>query len=347
MAQPNTEVVPMIDTVRAYLKTKTLFRYCLMPLYRKAYGGAAYTRRQICRARLHSATISRQEFITDLRAAIENNAAYAAGKIGPSQQQWMYYEILLKGQTNSDEIKAFEENLIFHGLKQSGVFPADPSFYLLFNKLYMEHVRNLDCIGIFYYPRELELIGHYQLSNKLVHYMEQEPDRSSPSNDKRCYLQYFRNKKILLVCPFAGLLKQRATKEIFEGVWSKTGKRWFYPRSIDALEFPYGFSNEAQKSYATAIELLKEITTEIEKKNFDIALIAAAGLAIPIASYVKNMGKIGIDLGGHLQVLFGVIGKRWREREDWKMDYFNEWWIDMPANYRPKETDVCDQGAYW
>ena len=116
---------------------------------------------------------------------------------------------------------------------------------------------------------------------------------------------------------------------------------------MDALEFPYGFASETHKKYPTAIDLFKHIRAEIDKKDFDIALIGAAGLAIPIASYVKSMGRVGVDLGGHLQILFGVIGQRWRTRDDFKTLYFNDWWIDMPAKYRPKETDVCDLGAYW
>jgi hypothetical protein len=59
------------------------------------------------------------------------------------------------------------------------------------------------------------------------------------------------------------------------------------------------------------------------------------------------MGKLAIDLGGHLQIVFGVVGQRWRNMSDMKEKYFNEYWIDMPVRYKPKETNVCDNGAYW
>ena len=85
---------------------------------------------------------------------------------------------------------------------------------------------------------------------------------------------------------------------------------------------------------------------EIEKKDFDIALVAAAGLSLPIVAKAKQMGKIAISLGGDLQVLFGVRGNRWRNKERWRKDYFNEWWIDMPEKYKPKEVGFCE-GAYW
>jgi hypothetical protein len=297
--------------------------------------------------RLKSLCVSKQEFIRDVKTAIDRKVGYAAGKIGGSQKHWMYYEILLASRPSEERLESYHQQLCFHGLKQCGVFPADPEFYLRYNRFYMEHVRALDCLGIFFEPRELELIKHYDLASRLVDYIDLEPDRSSPANDVNCYLPYFRNKRVLLICPFAGLLKERATKEVFEGVWSKTGKRWFYPASVEALEFPYGFSPETQKEFPTAIELFYSIRAGINSMDFDVALIGASGLAIPVASHVKSMGKIAIDLGGHLQVLFGVIGKRWRSREGWKRDYFNDWWIDMPAVYRPRQTDVCDQGAYW
>ena len=344
----------MHQQLKNYLKGKPLFRNCLIPLARVIRRKAQHTREALYRARY--STISKKEFINDLNAAITNNTGYATGKIGYSEQHWMYYEILLKKERNLDKVKQFERDLNFHGLKQEGVFPADPNFYLEFNSFYIPHVKNIDCLGICYRPwhilgdivDELEIIRHYKLRNKLIHYPYQQTDLTTPSTEENCYLPHFKDRKILLLCPFAGILKERATKEIFEGVWSKAAKKkWFYPKTVDALEFPYGFAEATHKSYSTAIELYKYITTQIAKRDFDIALIGAGGLAIPIASHIKSMGKIGIDLGGHLQLLFGVLGKRYRK---WQWDAWdaNEWCIDMPAKYRPKEADeVCDRGAYW
>jgi len=314
---------------------------------RWSYHSVQYTREAIFRARYF--TISKREFINDLKKSIKNNTGYAIGKIGFAEQNWMYYEILLKKEKDPDKVRKFAEGLYFFGLKQAGIFPADPKFYIEFNKFYIPHVKNMDCLGICYRPWELEIIKYYELKNKLIHYPYQQLNPIAPSFEKDCYLPHFKDKKILIICPFAKILAERATKEIFEGVWSKTAKKkWFDPKSVDALEFPYGFTEETHKKYSTALDLFKHITTEIEKRDFDIALIAAAGLAIPIASHVKNMGKIGFSLGGHLQLIFGVIGKRWRvESPFWPIYCFNERWIDMPAKYKPKETDVCDSGAYW
>jgi hypothetical protein len=314
-----------------------------------------HTRKLWYRKSLEKMVISRKEFIEDIKQSIEGNIGYATGKIGLSQKYWMYYEIFLKKSRNNKEpLTSFEEKLKFHGLKQAGIFPEDPRFYLEFNKnFYMDHIMNLDSLGIFIQDDmwnieyEYEIIKFYKIRNsvKLIYYVNQEPDRSIPNNDDECYLKYMKGKKILIICPFGELLKKRAKREIFEGVWSSSGKKWFYPESVDAIEFPYGFSNQTQKKYKTAIDLFNSITEQIDKKNFDIALIAASGLAIPLASYVKTMGKVGIDLGGHLQIIFGVLGQRWKNNENFQ-GYFNDCWVEMPDQYKPNKSEVGDYD-YW
>jgi hypothetical protein len=291
--------------------------------------------------------ISRGEFLRDICYASEHRVGYAAGKIGLAQQYWMYYPILLRQSPDSLKVKRFHEALRFNGLNQNGIFPADPNFYLEFNRFYVDSVRQLDCLGLCLSPGEPELLKHYRLTNKLIPYGCQEPDRSGPSDEANCYLPFFRNKRLLLVCPFASLLKERATKDTFEGVWANTGKKWFYPAGIQAVEFPYGFSPSTHARFVNAIELYEWIGARMDEHEYDVALIAAAGLGVSLAARAKRNGKIAVDLGGHLQVLFGVLGKRWKEMTWWHDRYVNGSWIDMPEQYRPKETGVCDNGAYW
>ena len=335
--------------VKAYLKQAPLLK-CLVPYWKKVrehigfknptpsawlqrdqYVGSAY---QI---------ISKADFIHELRTAIERQTGYATGKIGATAQYMVSYEMFLDTESDKNKIREFESGLERACLKQQGIYPVDNEFYRQYGKFYIDHARNLDTLGICYYSGEVKILKYYRLNNKLIYYVNQEPERS----EENCYLPYFRDKRLLIVCPFGDVLKSQATKEIFEGVWSKTGKKWFYPKSVDALEFPYGFAPDTHRIYPTVLELFDDIKNRLHRKDFDVALIAAAGLAIPIASYIKSMGKIAIDLGGHLQFVFGVLGKRWRDSEDGKRNYYNDFWIDMPARYKPKETDVCDNGAYW
>jgi hypothetical protein len=59
------------------------------------------------------------------------------------------------------------------------------------------------------------------------------------------------------------------------------------------LEFPYGFSAETQRAYPDAIALFEDIVGKLAAREFDVALIGTAGLAIPLASAVRIWVVLG------------------------------------------------------
>jgi hypothetical protein len=305
-------------------------------------------RREYFEARTGRRIICRREFLADLQEAVAARRAFAAGRIGNAEQFWMYYPILLAERSGKTKRRVFEKHLRFYGFSQAGIFPACPEFYLRYNEFYLKHVGNLDCLGLIL-DRVMtpSLVNYYDPSSKPIYYRDLVPDRSLPSVRENCYLHLFGGKKLLLICPFAQFLQSRANQETFELVWQKTGKKWFHPSRVEALEFPYGFDRATSRRYPTALELFGTIAAGINQHDFDIALVAAAGLAIPIVSHIKSLGKIAISFGGDLQILFGVLGNRWRNWPRWQRDYFNEYWVNLPEKYRPAESDVCDGGAYW
>jgi len=291
--------------------------------------------------------IDRAEFSAAVGRAVREGRGYGAGKLGVSERAWMYYPILRARGASPVQLRAFEQTLKVKATRQSGVFPADPDFYLRFAELYAARLRELDCVGLSTDSLRvsLDILRFHSVDADLVRYKHQEPDRSCPADDERCYLPHFAGKRLLLVSPYAEALRRRATRETFEAVWAKTGKRWFDPVAVDALEFPYGFMRATQRRYGTCLDLLAEIEARIDERDCDVALIGAGALGVPIASFVRSRGKVGISLGGPLQVLFGVAGQRWRSRPSWRERYINDAWIDVPAEYRPAPGET-DEG-YW
>lgn len=294
--------------------------------------------------------LSRRAFLDRVRDAVTQRRGFATGKLGSSEVQRLTYSVVLAREgANSKLLRVLERNLIFHSLTQSALFPPDPAFYLRYNEVYAAHMRNLDVIGFFpdLYTNTLPILDHFHVRAPLIHFLDQEPDRSIPADDENCYLYAFRSKKVLFISSFAEFLCERANRESFENVWSRTGKRWFYPASVAALEFPFGYTASTHAQYPDSLAQLDAITRELDTRDYDVALIAAAGLAIPIASHVKGMGKVGISLGGHLQPLFGISGKRWREMPEYTENYINDHWVSLPERYQLPEKQIADKGAYW
>ncbi len=290
---------------------------------------------------------NRGRFLTEVRTAIEARRGYAAGKIGHSEKMWLYYPLLLERGVHPRARRAYEAALSRHALLNSGLFPARPEFLLQWARSYATALQSLDCVGLFGQHREMEaeIVGAYRLTSTLVAFQDQEPDRSSPDDGENCYLPSLRGRRLLLVSPFASLLKERATRATFEATWSKTGKPWFGPASVEAIEFPYGFEPRTWEKYPTVLDLLAEIESRIAGCDFDVALIGAGGLGIPLAASVRRLGRVGISLGGHIQPLFGVLGARWRDDAAWRERYINDAWIDMPERYRPQPGTSAEN--YW
>jgi hypothetical protein len=290
---------------------------------------------------------SKAEFISAIASAVRNRTGFAAGKIGGSERFCIYWPILRGRTRDPRRLRAYEVALGHHGEVQTGIFPRDPGFYERYYEFFVEQARQHDFLGLFGDPNEPAIFRHYQLGNRLMDYQDQEPDRSCPDDPASCYLPEFAGKRLLLVSPFAPLLRSRANQATFESVWANTGKRWFHPSAVESLSVPYGWSSEVQQRHGDSIRLLRSLTDDMDALSYDAALIGAGGMGIPLAAHAKARGKVAIALGGHLQVLFGVLGERWRNSQSWRTKYINRAWIDLPEEYVPREEVLVDQGAYW
>jgi hypothetical protein len=292
--------------------------------------------------------VPRERFVAEVRAACERRIGFAAGKVMWVERDWLRYPLLLERAREPRERRAFELKLAYESLRSTGIFPADLEFYRRWIACYIEHLARLDSIGVAAEaatPTVALLRSHGIGAARAIDMKDQQPDRSAPSAEARCYLPALHGRAVLLVCPFAEFLAERATKETFEAVWAKTGKRWFAPHSVEALEIGYGFAPETQARFGTSLDRLEHLQAELAERQFDVALIAVSGLGIPLASFVKSQGQVGLSLGGDLQILFGVLGDRWRNRESWRRRYFNDAWVELPKRYVPDANQTYEN--YW
>ena len=106
---------------------------------------------EICKFLYPVNVIKRKEILSDIKNAVESNRGYAMGKIGISEQHLMYYKIMLEKEKKIKKRRKFQKRMIFECFNNSGIFPPDLNFFLKYNDFYIPHVKNLDCLGIFYF----------------------------------------------------------------------------------------------------------------------------------------------------------------------------------------------------
>ena len=93
-------------------------------------------------------------------------------------------------------------------------------------------------------------------------------------------------------------------------------------------------------------EALTKLKQEMSKKDFDVCLIGAGAWSLPLAAHAKSLGKIGIHLGGPLQILFGIKGRRWDEHEVIST-FYNKFWVRPSSSENPKNSVSVEGGCYW
>ena len=89
---------------------------------------------------------------------------------------------------------------------------------------------------------------------------------------------------------------------------------------------------------------------DIEQLDFDIALLGCGGYGLPLCNFIKEkLHKSAIYIGGGLQLMFGVMGRRWENREDWKQIIKDNGctFIKPSENECIPNSHMVENSCYW
>ena len=232
--------------------------------------------------------------------------------------------------------KEFNQDNLENIKELSGVFPNDSKSITEFCKVYTEGILDIDVLAVWGVTAERDIYKKYCQSAKLVNIMSLEPFFY-----KNPWSSALKGKKLLIVNLFTETIKKQLVNKdkLFENAEVLPDfKEVSYIKTVQS----YGGSNE----YESWFEALKSMCGEIEKNDFDVAIIGAGAYGLPLASYVKSLGKQAILMAGATQLLFGIRGKRWEERKEYKK-LFNEYWVHPSNTETPKDKEKVEGGSYW
>ena len=95
---------------------------------------------------------------------------------------------------------------------------------------------------------------------------------------------------------------------------------------------------------------LKDFCEKIKKMkdSFDIALCSCGGYGNLVCSYIYDLKKSSIYVGGALQMYFGIYGGRWiKENPDIMKLYLNKYWSRPKNNEKPNNYEKIENSCYW
>ncbi len=290
----------------------------------------------------------RKIFHSSLASAFQRGDGFAAAKFGYSEQVVLQMPKRISAESNLRRRAAMVATLRTHACLAAGVYPQDNDFLMKYAQGYEQMCQQLDCVAVAPGGMVTPAVFAEKFTATRLGFNDLEPNRSVPYDIQDCYLPELTDRRIVIVSSIGHLLMGRANRETFTQVWARIGVPWFSPASVEAVDFPFIYDQSTRQKYPDVWKVYDLVVQELSHRDFDVALIAAGGIGAPIATAVKNLGRVGISLGGHLQVLFGVQGKRWLDDPQWQKNYVNDAWTRPPASALPNAPlGLVDDGAYW
>ena len=236
------------------------------------------------------------------------------------------------------------ENL---SLRNAGIYSKknDMDIIKLWCKKYHEAIINSDYLASFmslcvdsqnFYKNNFNI--------KQIHSRSIEPFYVLMEN-KIPWTHYLIDKKILVISPFVESFKKQMNNgfRIFKdkNIFLENQKFVFY-KSYQTLA-----DNHIHEDW---LETFNIMCDDISHIDFDIALLSCGGYGLPLCDYIKKkLNKSSIYVGGGLQLLFGVMGERWRNNKIWNeiIEQNNCKFISPSGDEICKNCESIENNCYW
>lgn len=240
--------------------------------------------------------------------------------IKDEQPQWWWNEKLMKSMQNN-----------------AGFFPADVQHLSKFAELMINDSKDVDILGSWLKGENI-LLEHNKKVNKIrLAWLE-------PYFSSNPWSRVLEGKRVLVIHPFQDDIRYQYEvnrENLFSNL--RVLPEFASLRIIKAVQ-SIGGNNSEFKDWFEALEWLEN---EMDKEPYDIALIGCGAYGFPLAAHAKRTGHKAVHLGGALQLLFGIKGKRWEYEGSPMQRFFNEYWCRPNEKYKPMRANQVEGACYW
>ena len=228
----------------------------------------------------------------------------------------------------------WDDRIIRKMQKNTGFFPANKASLEKFCQRMLHDIKQIDILAS--WQQEDTRLRAYFPDAKVIHLHDLEPWRHDAP-----WSTALAGKKVLVVHPFSETITKQYVKHhlLFP---NKDVLPDFDLITLKAVQSIGG----TKTPFPTWFDALDCMCEQIKMTDFDIAIIGAGAYGLPLASFVKSIGKKGFHLGGATQLLFGIKGKRWDQQAQ-QIGLYNEYWVRASPNERPDNFKSVEKGCYW
>lgn len=298
------------------------YRFFHHKIYSKRWAGRPILDTREANEYIYDAISRNKPFMATRYCMVEMEAVVKREitKCVPQQSEDFYKEML-----NSLSINA-------------GMFSNDLEGAFQFADLYSKCAGEADLFGIWQDGIEEYILKKYASKSALTKLKNIEPyyEKEVP------WSRALKGKRVLVIHPFANTIREQY-KTNREKIWNENILPEFNLITYKAVQTQCGERDERFTTWFQALDYMKN---DIKKIEFDVALIGCGAYGLPLAAFVKELGKQAIHLGGATQIMFGVKGKRWESKEFF-LQNMNEYWVRPSEEEIPSKSKEVENGCYW
>lgn len=256
---------------------------------------------------------------------LKNNISCAVGKIGITELNLI--QCCMQ--------RYYPPNIIKDATNIAGIYPQE--IFDEFIQMYTKDLLLLNAMPI--WNKVIPKLEH-NICKKINAYPIQLTDIEPYFHNPPWSLQ-LKDKRVLIISPFVDSIKQQY--QIKDKIWPQNILPDF---ELLTIKYPHAKTTNPSSSFNTTFEAINYAKEKMDQINYDVALVGCGGASIPLAIHAKRCKKIGIHLGGPLQILFGIRGARWDSIKEFHK-FFNEHWVRPSLQETPIVKEIVEGGCYW
>jgi hypothetical protein len=264
-----------------------------------------------------------------MAAALEQRRPVLVGRLGA-------VEARLIAEARFGRATGFSRTTRRQAHRNAGIFPLEPAALAAAAERLQAALQAVDLLAVWDSPQQARVVAQLDPLPLRCGLSALEPWwQPAP------WSAALAGRTVLVVHPFAASIERQ---------WQRRERLFADPQvlppfSLRTLRPPLTLAGhtEGHSSWCAALDGL---IAQVSASRFDVALLGCGAYGLPLAAAIRAMGRPALHLGGALQLLFGIRGRRWEAMPPFAALMNEAWSRPLPAE-TPAAAGQVDGGCYW
>lgn len=262
---------------------------------------------------------------------IREGRIFAAGRLGGTELEAVW-------RSDVPQSRKQREKTLNQMKNYSGFFPQNPKLLKSFTDLMKSSCTQIDLLAVWFNRMEDYVVDRYGRSCELTDLTALEPWYV-----EKPWTSALKGKRVLVIHPFVDTIRRQYEKRgyLFENGDTLPEFKALY--TVKAVQTIAGAEDDRFENWFEALDWMVE---EAMKTDFEVAIIGCGAYGFPLAARLKEAGRSAVHMGGAVQLLFGIKGKRW-DTHPVIGRLYNEYWVRPGEDEKPAGAEGVEGGCYW